>query len=220
MKDIRKSLLATALAATGLAMAAPASAGLLQIWVTDPTTSTSFLCVDNDACDASTTIDNEIVLDTLLANGSLGLSSAFNIASLSAQSNFAGGDPLVSNITGSGSIEADATLAAPRPLIIEFSQTDWFKPEGNPRTLSIGPTVTFTNSGQGDFLAAEGYNDPFNLVWSGNNPFDGTVFVDVPAGAADDFVTSQVMLSAGGGAPEWRSRGRRHSDLPGPGATR
>ena len=201
MKKFTKSVLAAAIALAGFgaAVPTPASAGLLSIRITDPNAGIVFLCADNNpACDTNAVI-NEVNMDTAVVNAALSVASVYNFIGLAATSNFAGGDPLAAIITTTGAVLSQATISNARPLIIEVSQTDWTKPTGRLRNLFQGPTTIFTNGAVGDSLSFWGLNDPANLIWAGNPAFDppNTNSLDLPAGAADDFVTPLVKFNAG-----------------------
>ena len=188
---------AVAMAALGVGVAMPASAGLLQIRVTDPTAATAFICIDNTACDTNI-LANAISLDATAANAGLGPLRAFDIVGLSAASNFITGDPLAAIITSSGNLVA-TLVPGILPFIIEVSQSDWTKPVNQLRTLSQGATTTFTNAGPGDVASFHALNDQANLLWAGNDAGGGTA---LPVGAADDFVTPNVLFAASSGDPD------------------
>ena len=201
---------AVAMAALGVGMAMPASAGLLSIRLTDATQA-FFTCPDSvgvvSACDLNP-LANEITLNPVTANAALGGAlAAFTIVGLSAASNFITGNPNAAVITSSGNLTA-TLVPGILPLIIEVSQTDWLKPVGQNRTLSQGATTTFTNAGTGDFASFHALNDQANLIWAGNLAVDPVPVVltaalaaALPAGAGDDFVTPNVRFNKGPGSP-------------------
>ena len=200
MKTYRKTVLATALAIAGfgLAVPAPANAGLLSIRITDSNAGTSFFCVDNTACDSNSAA-NSLTVNSTAANAALG-SSIFDVNNIGASSNFAGGDPLAAIITASGGIIANQRAPGLTPLIIEISQTGWTKPFDLSRTLFQGPTAGFTNSGLGDYMLFHALSDQADLLFAGNPAFDSpnTNATALPAGAADDFQTPEVRFLASG----------------------
>ena len=202
MTTHQKSVLATALALAtfGLAASAPANAGLLTIRVTDSNAGTSYVCQDNAACDTNSAA-NSLTIDAALANVALG-NSIFDINNIGASSNFFGGDPLSAIITASGGIIANSRSPGLSPLIIEISQTGWNKPADLTRTLFQGPTAGFTNSGLGDYMLFHAFSDQADLLFAGNSATGSPNAGDLPAGAADDFVTPEVRFLASAGDPD------------------
>lgn len=198
MTTHQKSVLATALAlaAFGLAASAPANAGLLTIRLTDSNAGTSYVCEDNAACDTNSAA-NSLTVNATLANVALG-NSIFDINNIGASSNFFGGDPLSAIITASGGIIANSRSPGLSPLIIEISQTGWNKPADLTRTLFQGPTTGFTNSGLGDYMLFHAFSDQADLLFAGNSATGSPNAGDLPAGAADDFVTPEVRFQASG----------------------
>ena len=203
MNRYRKTVMAAALAMAGFGIAAssPASAGFLTIRVTDSNANTSYTCVDQAACDSNAAL-NSVTISSTAANAALGVTSIFDINSLGASSNFGGGDPLSAIITATGGIIANSRVPGLTPLIIEISQTGWNKPVDLLRNLFQGPTAGFTNAGLGDFMLYHALSDQSDALFAGNPAFDPPNInsANLPAGAADDFVTPEVRFLASGGA--------------------
>ena len=195
---MKKKYLKTAIAIAVLgALPTAASAGLLTIRITDSNSGTTFTCVDDTACD-SNSAPNQMTVNSTQANAALG-SSVYDVNNIGASSNIASGDPLASVITSSGGVTAKSTAPGATPLIIEISQTDWTKPADLLRNMFQGPTVIFTKTGLGDFALFHFLDDAANLLFAGNPAFDppNTNSPNLPAGAADDFVTPGVQFNAG-----------------------
>ena len=177
---------AVAMAALGVGMTMPASANPLTLRITDQATNTTFLCIDNAACDTNALVDS-IGINAGAANAFFGAGRGFDIVSASAS---AANTANLAQIDKSGNVTATAVPGL-LSIIFEASRSNFTLSGLNPRTMSTSGSATFTNSvNAGDNATIEGFNDPDNLLFAG--------IAGDPNTDGNEFATPLILLDPPG----------------------